>query len=217
MNSVGFGGNMKWRQLCVTVIVLSMSIVAVMQEAEDLLPVNQLKGKQDTFVVTVFPEGGRFTFPTYENPADAFFVVVEEGFFTQATDIILTFDDVLLDSSKYFDESFQVTAVTPTLQVSFPFSHIPDSDTEGIMIFSLPLLEGHEFVTNSTANHFNEAIGQLHPPLEGAQNPNFDVFFMLDDKLGFMNTVTLQDVYGNFNDDVQVKLSLQTIEVLRSE
>lgn len=210
---------MKWQQVLIATIMLSVSLIAVMQESDamDMLIVEQVAGKQDTFVVTVFPEGGRFTFPTYENPADAFFVVVEAGFFSQATDIMLTFDDVLLDSSRYFAESFQVTAVTPTLHVSFPFSNIADSDAEGIMTFSLPLLEGHEFVTNSTAYHFNEAIGQLHSPLESVKNPNFDVFFMLDDKLGFMNTVTLHDVYGHFSDDVQVELSLQTVEVVYSE
>lgn len=169
------------------------------------------EGKE--YVFTVSPEGGIFKLPIYQGTSEATLIQVEEGFFTQSTDITVSFDKAALDISEYFDESlYNITVVSPTLNISFPFKYVADVYDTKLIYFQLPLLSGYVFVPDDVSNAFNEAIGQLYLPLGNLEQPVSDVFSMWHEQ-GFINTVTLQSVYENFADDAHVKLSTQIIEV----
>lgn len=207
--------------LALTLHILTFGIAQQADNAHDMLveqPRLAMIAKGEEYVFTVSFKGGIFKLPIYQGTSEATFIQVEEGFFTQSTDITVSFDEAALDILKYFDESSdRVTVVSPTLNISFPFKYVAkDVHDTKLIYFKLPLLSGYAFVQDDVSNAFNEAIGQLYLSLGDLEQPVSDVFSMWYEQ-GFINTVTLQNVYENFADDAHVKLSTQIIEVLTIE
>lgn len=215
--------NMKWQWVLVATMVWSVLLVGVVQEADIAVAevVERQEIEQNTFVVTVTPEGADIFLPSYRGVDKPAYFYIPEGFFAKETKIAFHITDDVTDVPQGVDKPMESSAdditraITPVITMSFPFGNL-SLDNSYLSLFYIKPFQGVDFDNMNPMLEGDHYFARFHV---NTPNKYHDILLMeYEDNYGFMNTVTLYDMYREQGfPNVEVKMSFQAFRLTYSQ